>query len=182
MVARWQELGVLDSLPDEGRTETELRIVDLATHKISYLPRPPKRAWSPRWSPDGRYLACLTNPYPATDGLEVYDFKTNNWKILLTESGSGNWASWSRDSRSIYSQAHWMRIAKSSIAFRWREGDQSIADLPGLRPTGPDLRLGRIRSRRESDYAARRGYEGDLRPDAGAEVNTLGGQALNVEG
>ncbi|MGC2615673.1 MAG: winged helix-turn-helix domain-containing protein, partial [Terracidiphilus sp.] len=122
---------------DEGRTETELRIVDLATHKISYLPRPPKRAWSPRWSPDGRYIACLTNPYPATDGLEVYDFKTNNWKILLTESGSGNWASWSRDSRSIYFLGSLDENRQVIYRISVEGGrPERIADLPGLRPTG----------------------------------------------
>jgi Tol biopolymer transport system component len=123
----------------EGRTETELRIVNLATHQVSYLPRPPKQAFSPRWSPNGRYIICLTNFWPNTDGLEIYDFETNKWKIILSELGSGNWPSWSRDSRWIYytaSDAHRTSIFRISV-----NGGQPerIADLPGFRGTGWDF-------------------------------------------
>jgi Tol biopolymer transport system component/DNA-binding winged helix-turn-helix (wHTH) protein len=85
----------------EGKTESELKIVTLSTHEISYLPPPPKRTWSPRWSPDGRYIVCLTKPYPDTDGMEIYDFNTNSWRVLLTGTAA-NWPSWSHDSRWIY--------------------------------------------------------------------------------
>lgn len=123
----------------EGKTEAELEIVDVATHQVSHLPRPPKRTWSPRWSPDGRYIVCLTNPYPNTDGLELYDFKTQKWKILLTEKLSGNWPSWSHDSRWIYYLAsdvfQRVRIARVSVD---GGAPQQVADLPGLRLTGWD--------------------------------------------
>ena len=129
-----------------GKTENELRIVDVSTHKLSFLPRPPKRTWSPRWSPDGRYIVCLTGPYPATDGLEIYDFKTNKWKIILTEPGSGNWPSWSHDSRWIYYQGTSHPLWSTHNENRLRiyrispeeSRPESVADLPGFRGTGYD--------------------------------------------
>jgi Tol biopolymer transport system component/DNA-binding winged helix-turn-helix (wHTH) protein len=99
-----KQLALWVGSPD-GKTENELRIVDVSTHKASFLPRPPKRTLSPRWSPDGRYIVCVTNfnsSWENNDGLEIYDFKTSKWKIILTESGSGIWPSWSHDSRWVY--------------------------------------------------------------------------------
>jgi Tol biopolymer transport system component len=125
----------------EGKTESELQIVDVATHKVSYLPRPPKRTWSPRWSPDGRYIVCLTNPFPFTDGLEIYDFSTNQWKIILSEAGSGNWPSWSQDSQWIYyaaanpGQQNHVTVSRVSVDGNVRE---RVMDLPGFRGTGYD--------------------------------------------
>ncbi len=132
-----KKLAIWVESPD-GKTETELRIVNLSTHEVSYLPRPPKRAWSPRWSPDGRYIACVINKWPADEGLQIYDFKTNKWRIILTEPGSG-WLSWSKDSRSIYYMRE-ERPQKYHVAFfRFSvEGGrpERIADIPGLRPAG----------------------------------------------
>jgi len=123
----------------EGKTDTELRMVDVSTHEVSHFPRPPKRTWSPRWSPDGRYIVCLTNPYPDTDGLEVYDFKTNEWKIVLTETGSGGWPSWSHDSRWIYyvgsNRGQGDRFTIFRISVDGGKPEQ-IADLTGFRGTG----------------------------------------------
>ena len=125
----------------EGKTENELQIVDLSTHKVSFLPRPPKRTWSPRWSPDGRYIVCLTNQFPDTDGLEIHDFKTNKWRVLLTEAGSGNWPSWSHDSRWIYymgsSQGKGNRLTIYRVS---TDGGRPelVVELPGFRGAGYD--------------------------------------------
>jgi Tol biopolymer transport system component len=125
----------------EGKIESELRIVDILTHKVTFLPRPQKRTWSPRWSPDGKYIVCLTGPYPNTDGLELYDFKTNEWKVILSELGSGNWPSWSRDSRWIYymgsSQTQGNRVRFFRISPD-RNRPELVVDLPGFRGTGYD--------------------------------------------
>jgi Tol biopolymer transport system component len=136
-----KRLAVWVESPQE-KIETEMRIVTLATREVSYLPRAPKRAWSPRWSPDGRYILCLTKPYPGTDGLEIYDFKTNKWKILLTEPGSGNWPSWSHDSRWIYytgsnqGPGNRVKILRISVD---GGAPEKIVDLQDFRATGYDL-------------------------------------------
>lgn len=136
-----KRLAVWVESPQE-KIETEMRIVTLATREVSYLPRAPKRAWSPRWSPDGRYILCLTKPYPGTDGLEIYDFKTNKWKILLTEPGSGNWPSWSHDSRWIYytgsnqGPGNRVKILRISVD---GGAPEKIMDLQDFRATGYDL-------------------------------------------
>jgi Tol biopolymer transport system component len=120
----------------EGKTETELKIVNISTNEVSYLPSPPKRTWSPRWSPDGRYIVCVTNPYPNTDGLEVFDFKLKKWKILLTELGSGNWPSWSRDSRWIYYFMN--RVDRYAVLRISVDGGrpERVTDLRGFHGTG----------------------------------------------
>jgi DNA-binding winged helix-turn-helix (wHTH) protein/Tol biopolymer transport system component len=126
----------------DGKIEKELTIVDLETHQVSYLPRPPKRTAIPRWSPDGRYIVCETGPYPETDGLEVYDFKTLTWKILLTETKGWppvSWPSWSKDSRWIYYMGPDDPQKFHGVVFRISVNGgtpERIADLPGFRPAG----------------------------------------------
>ena len=82
---------------------TEVRIVDLATKEVSYLPAPPKRARSPRWSPDGNSIVCQTVPgeLMPDDGLQVFDFKTAKWKVIL-QGQSAQWPTWSPDGEWIY--------------------------------------------------------------------------------
>ena len=54
--------------------------------------------WSPRWSPNGRYIAALSADFP---GLKVFDFTTQRW-FELPEKGRVDFPSWSSDSRFIY--------------------------------------------------------------------------------
>ena len=86
----------------EGKNETETRVLDLATHKITYLQPPPIRTFSPRWSPDGRYIVCITGLWPHSNGLELYDLNTQKWTVLVQGLGTVGWPAWSYDSRSIY--------------------------------------------------------------------------------
>lgn len=52
--------------------------------------------WSPRWSPDGRYIAALDRTW----SLVVFNFKTQKWMTL--SKGFCGFPIWSPDSRSIY--------------------------------------------------------------------------------
>jgi eukaryotic-like serine/threonine-protein kinase len=54
---------------------SSIRIVDVGTHQISTLPNS-KGLFSPRWSPDGRYLAAM--PF-ASRSLMLFDFATQKW-------------------------------------------------------------------------------------------------------
>ena len=56
--------------------------------------------FSPRWSPDGRYLAALSSD---SKKLMRYEFSTREWaEWLRVEDGTIGYPVWSRDSRSIY--------------------------------------------------------------------------------
>src|SRR5258708_36829296 len=56
--------------------------------------------FSPRWSPDGRYLAALS--VEGSKKLMLYDFRTHKWSEWLTEANNVSYPSWSADSRYIY--------------------------------------------------------------------------------
>jgi len=71
-------------------------IYDLETGKISPLPDS-QPLFSPRWSPDGRYIAAITN-----DSLKLmlFDRTTQHWQELV--SMPIGYPSWSHDSQYIY--------------------------------------------------------------------------------
>ena len=74
----------------------ELRILDLKTQKSTTVPGS-QGFWSPRWSPNGKYLAALGTPN-MTVGL--FNFASQKWETLPT--GSVGWPTWSHDSRFVY--------------------------------------------------------------------------------
>ena len=65
--------------PEAEARKNLIRIFNVATHQISVVPGS-EGLWSPRWSPDGRYLAAMTN-----DGrkLLLYDFKNPVWTSVI---------------------------------------------------------------------------------------------------
>jgi Tol biopolymer transport system component len=71
-------------------------IYDLETRKISPLPDT-QQLFSPRWSPDGRYIAALT-----TDSLKLMllDRATQKWQELA--SIPIGYPSWSQDGEYLY--------------------------------------------------------------------------------
>lgn len=115
---------------------TEIRIVDLATHKIAHLPPAPKGAWRPVWSPDGRYIVCETDWLNAAQfGFALFDMKTQEWTILPQPSAS-SYANWSHDSRFVYflrTQEAQPGVYRMSIP----DGRTELAvDLKDFRTTG----------------------------------------------
>ncbi|MDR3773899.1 MAG: winged helix-turn-helix domain-containing protein [Terracidiphilus sp.] len=74
-----------------------IRILDLGSHKVSPVPDSEGMS-SPRWSPDGRFIAALT-----TGGaeLKIFDLQSKGWKAL-NAGGYLQFPVWSKDSRSIY--------------------------------------------------------------------------------
>ena len=74
---------------------TEVRILDLQTQKSTKVPGS-EGMWSPRWSPDGKYLAALGR----AGKLELYTFATKTWEEL--EPGVHGWPCWSHDSKFVY--------------------------------------------------------------------------------
>jgi DNA-binding winged helix-turn-helix (wHTH) protein/Tol biopolymer transport system component len=119
------------SVGNYSLAKIEVRILDLATRKTITLPHRPEGFWSPRWSPDGRYIAGLTFK---RDNLSIFDLKTQRWKDLL-QKGLNGFPNWSKDSRFIY----FLRVTDNRGIFRIpiSGGDEErIVDLKEFRIMG----------------------------------------------
>ena len=77
----------------------KIRIIDFKTGQITTIPGS-DGLFSPRWSPNGRYIAALS---PNGTDLMLFDFKTGKWTTWLKEpAGSVSYPVWSADSQSLY--------------------------------------------------------------------------------
>lgn len=76
-----------------------IRILNFTTHKIETIPGS-DGLFSPRWSPDGRYIAALS---PDFTKVMLFDFKTQKWSTWLEEpAGAVSYPGWSADSKYLY--------------------------------------------------------------------------------
>jgi Tol biopolymer transport system component len=73
-----------------------IKILDVPTGKVSPLAGS-QGMFSPRWSPDGRYLAAMTSD---SSRLMLFDFETRSWKQI--GSGTLSWLNWSPDGKFVY--------------------------------------------------------------------------------
>ncbi len=87
-----------DVMGKENAART-LQVLNLQTHQVVPVPGS-DGLFSPRWSPDGQYIAALS-----LDQREVrlYSVTRQTWKALSGDSGAD--PVWSSDSRSIYVHA-----------------------------------------------------------------------------
>jgi Tol biopolymer transport system component len=76
-----------------GTPDSSIQVLNLSTHAVTELPGS-KGIFSPRWSPDGRYVAALTS-----EGfkLMLFDFKTKKWEKLSDRGAS--YPNWSKDGK-----------------------------------------------------------------------------------
>jgi Tol biopolymer transport system component/DNA-binding winged helix-turn-helix (wHTH) protein len=92
---------VFGRLPDyaaEATAPKDIRILDLTTNKVSILPDS-TGMFSPRWSPNGRYIAAMTLDQHR---LMVFDRDTSKWSTLA--DGILHNPVWSRDGKDLYFQ------------------------------------------------------------------------------
>jgi len=76
-----------------------IRIVDVTSHKAETVPDS-EGLFSPRWSPDGRYIAALSLDFTT---VKLFDFQSHKWSSWLTEpAGAVNYPVWSADSKYLY--------------------------------------------------------------------------------
>jgi Tol biopolymer transport system component len=76
-----------------------INILDLNSHQLSTVPGS-TGLFSPRWSPDGRYIAALSTDFKT---LMLYDFHSQKWRQWLTDAaGAVSYPAWSADSRYLY--------------------------------------------------------------------------------
>jgi len=103
-----------------------IHFLDLSTRRVSKLPAP---GWySPRWAPDGRYIAALGS----RSSLLLFDTTTQKWTELAPRQVM--WPHWSRDGKHIYFAGF---SENDRALFRVRIGDQKVERLASLK----DFRL-----------------------------------------
>jgi len=76
-------------------------VVDFATRGVTKLPGS-EGLFSPRWSPDGRYIVALT---AEAQGLKLLDVRTRRWSML--HDRNAGYPNWSRDGRYVYFMTFW---------------------------------------------------------------------------
>lgn len=76
----------------------DIRILNLDSKQVSSIPGS-QNLFSPRWSPDGQYLAALSADETK---LMFYDFKQQKWSEWIHESGLIFEPTWSRDGKYLY--------------------------------------------------------------------------------
>jgi Tol biopolymer transport system component len=103
-------------LPEPGNSgqnpiAMNVEVVDVNSHKLSTLPGS-DGLFSPRWSPDGRYVVAFNATHPMKP--QLFDWTKQKWtQIANSEMG---YPSWSRDGKYICMQD-------------WNDGDPRIVRL-----------------------------------------------------
>ncbi len=114
-----------DRMGKESGSHT-IQTIDLKTMKTDTLPGS-EGLFSPRWSPDGRWIAALPLNQKS---VMLYDVAQQRWRELATTSAAD--PVWSADSRSVYVNAYLepqQPILKIGVA----DGvAHVVADLGGL--------------------------------------------------
>ena len=106
-----------------------IRILDVKTHQISTLPGS-KGLFSPRWSPDGRYVVAM--PFDSR-GLMLFDFAAQKWEeIAKVTAGFPNW---SKTGEYVYFLHEGDQPSVMRVHIRDRKLER-VADLKNFRQTG----------------------------------------------
>jgi Tol biopolymer transport system component len=121
---------VFGRLPEsmaEDSTPKAIHVLDVRTRKFSTLPGS-EGLFSPRWSPDGRYIAAMPLDQ---NKLMLFDFTTQKWVDLSSRSVDN--PVWSHDSSNIYFRAF---MEDGQPIYRLRISDRNlklITDFKDLR-------------------------------------------------
>jgi eukaryotic-like serine/threonine-protein kinase len=106
-----------------------IRILDVRTNQISTLPGS-KGLFSPRWSPDGRYVVAM--PFQSRS-LMLFDFATQKWEeIAKITCGFPNW---SKNGDYVYFLHEENQPSVMRVRIRDRKIER-VADLKNFRQTG----------------------------------------------
>jgi dipeptidyl aminopeptidase/acylaminoacyl peptidase len=91
------ELAFGINTPNSGDTQQHpIQIVNLKTREVRTLPDS-RNYYSPRWSPDGRWLLALDQD---TFALKLYSFTTHTWEQLTGLAAA--YPNWSADSQCVF--------------------------------------------------------------------------------
>jgi Tol biopolymer transport system component/predicted Ser/Thr protein kinase len=96
------------SWADATTGKTSLHIVNLRSRQTTEVPDS-KDLYSPRWSPDGRYLLAMPPQDPRLTHhdwpLMLYDFSRHAWQELIEAAGVAQYPEWSADGKCVYFHA-----------------------------------------------------------------------------
>jgi Tol biopolymer transport system component len=117
-----------------GSKENAIFTVSLRTREIVALPDS-AGLFSPRWSPDGRYLLAMTGDFAK---LLLYDTAARKWRDLVNMPSS--YPNWSQDGASVY----FCNANKASLpVYRVSVSDRRVESLGNLSSYGR-LAMGRF--------------------------------------
>ena len=110
-------------------------VVDLKSRKVTTL-ADSAGLFSPRWSPDGRFLLATTATF---DKLVLFDFTRQKWEDFVVKA-SPNYPNWSKDGHYVY----FNDPNDPGLPFyRARVSDRTLERLPNLADYGR-LAMGRF--------------------------------------
>jgi len=105
-----------------------IRVVDLATAQESIIPGS-ENFFSPRWSPDGQYIAALSID---STKLVLFNWKTQTWSNWITEPGALGFPNWSRDGKYLYYDLAFTDHQTFRRVQVGQNRSEQVADLEGL--------------------------------------------------
>jgi len=119
----WSPDGSKIIFAGESNTPTSaIHILDIASGQLSDLPGS-QGFFSPRWSPDGRYISAFTGD---SRTLMLFDVATKKWSELA--KGSFGWLNWSHDSQYVYA----LDVLEGDAVARIRISDHKIEKVANL--------------------------------------------------
>jgi Tol biopolymer transport system component len=130
LVPNWSPDGgkiIFGGSPYSG--DSAIYVLDLGNQRVTMLPGS-HGLFSPRWSPDGRYVVAMTVD---ALGLVLFDFQSQKWSELV--KASVRFPNWSADGRYIYFLHH----PDNPAILRLRLSDRKVervADLKNFPITG----------------------------------------------
>lgn len=119
--------GGVPDLMGQGNTPRSIEILELSSGRISELPHS-EGLFSPRWSPDGHYIAALTLDQQK---VMLYDAAARTWRTLAVTSAAD--PVWAPDGKAIYIHAYMAPtapICRISVPDGHMEEVASLKNLP----------------------------------------------------
>jgi Tol biopolymer transport system component/DNA-binding winged helix-turn-helix (wHTH) protein len=116
----------------EDSTPKAIQMVDLTTRRVEIVPGS-QGLFSPRWSPDGRYLVAM--PLDQRK-LMLFDIASKRWTELA--SGSFNNPVWSKDGKYIYYQSY----DQGSPIWRMQVPGGRVEEIADFRDLQPGATVG----------------------------------------
>jgi Tol biopolymer transport system component/DNA-binding winged helix-turn-helix (wHTH) protein len=116
-------IGQAPDLMGKDAAPRTIQILDVKSHQLTTLPGS-RDLFSPRWSPNGRYIAAMSLDQKQ---LRIYDVASKQWRVLSNRSAAD--PVWSSDSRWIYADAF---MDPGQPVYRVSVADGRLEELGGI--------------------------------------------------